>query len=1030
MKNVTFSRPQPGNRIKRSLLAFFSLGLGFASVAQTNITIGTGTGTTSNVPINSNWGYNYSQQIYYASDLLAQGISMGSFGKVRFYLNTVVPTNSQGWTIYMGHTAKTEFTSTTDWEPVANLTQVFSSDVTFPAAGNWMEITLATPFEWDGVSNIVIAIDENTPNFASSASTWRTTSATGNRSIYYRNDSNNPNPASPPTATGRQVAFANLQLEWTVAPDCAGTPAHALALAADDSICPNQTAALSLDQHYFAIGMTYQWQENPGAGWVDVTGATNATYTTPQLTASTDYRCIVGCSVAATADTSDVITIVVNPNPVVVIDFTEVATCNGEPANLTASGADTYLWTPTTLLTPSATSANVNVIPATTTTYTVTGTTAAGCSATATSKITPVSMVQGTPVYSPSENCAPGSPVTVQVTGLPATITSGGTWEYRFLASDSVTVLQDWSASDNYTFIPSADSVYGHFYQVRSTSCPDNYVDSVYTSIIVGFGADVELTHYNCNTMGGTIALENPFGQTEVTEIYSNPLSDLATMTAFTLSNNASVSGGRLQLTPSATAQTGYGQLTIPGFVAGLNNSMTVSFDMTADQPINTFGTGGADGITYSFGDDATPAANGSGPNGKGTKLRLSFDAAGNGSENNNQPGIYLVYGWTAGNAFGPASAQTLAYSPNTALWKIQTDIPVELSISTEGKATVTVNGTVVFSDIQLPAAYMTADVSTWKHLFSAGTGGDAMRQAVSNLDIEAGNLNYGIAPGNTANPPSDWQASTSFEDLLPGIYDIWISKDTIASCLKKIGTYEILNTNPVVELGNDTTICEGETLLLDAGNPGSVYTWSGSNTYTQTMEVSEEGSYIVYVTDTAGCLGIGTINVDVNEAPSATGIYAQGAFPTMFFSVTGSQNAADYDWNFGDGVTVNNGPASISHTYTNDGTFSVTVTLSNDCGTETYTQSITITDVTGIGENTIEGLTVYPNPASDNVTVSVPNGETSGISVYNVSGSLVQSAADFHATTTVDVSQWQKGIYFLHITNQGKTSVTKLVVQ
>jgi PKD repeat protein len=166
-----------------------------------------------------------------------------------------------------------------------------------------------------------------------------------------------------------------------------------------------------------------------------------------------------------------------------------------------------------------------------------------------------------------------------------------------------------------------------------------------------------------------------------------------------------------------------------------------------------------------------------------------------------------------------------------------------------------------------------------------------------------------------------------------------------------------------------------------------------------------------------------------VNDAPSATGINVQGSYPNLFFAVTGAQNADTYDWNFDDGTTLDNGPASVTHVYTTDGTFDVTVTVSNDCGTETYTETITITDVTGIGENAIEGLEVYPNPATQNVTVKLPNNEAATISVYSISGAQVQTESTFHSAASLDVSNWEKGVYFLQISNQGKTGTTKLVV-
>ncbi|NOX84545.1 MAG: T9SS type A sorting domain-containing protein [Chlorobi bacterium] len=57
---------------------------------------------------------------------------------------------------------------------------------------------------------------------------------------------------------------------------------------------------------------------------------------------------------------------------------------------------------------------------------------------------------------------------------------------------------------------------------------------------------------------------------------------------------------------------------------------------------------------------------------------------------------------------------------------------------------------------------------------------------------------------------------------------------------------------NPVVNLGNDTTIYEGQSLTLDAGNSGSQYIWSTGDT-TRTITVSETGSYSVLVTNACG---------------------------------------------------------------------------------------------------------------------------------------------------------------------------------
>ena len=66
----------------------------------------------------------------------------------------------------------------------------------------------------------------------------------------------------------------------------------------------------------------------------------------------------------------------------------------------------------------------------------------------------------------------------------------------------------------------------------------------------------------------------------------------------------------------------------------------------------------------------------------------------------------------------------------------------------------------------------------------------------------------------------------------------------------------------PQVDLGNDTSIVQGETLTLDAGNPGSDYIWSTGET-SQTIEVNASGDYSVTVSNFCG-IDLDTIQVSV----------------------------------------------------------------------------------------------------------------------------------------------------------------------
>jgi hypothetical protein len=56
----------------------------------------------------------------------------------------------------------------------------------------------------------------------------------------------------------------------------------------------------------------------------------------------------------------------------------------------------------------------------------------------------------------------------------------------------------------------------------------------------------------------------------------------------------------------------------------------------------------------------------------------------------------------------------------------------------------------------------------------------------------------------------------------------------------------------PDVELGNDTTILQGQSLTLDAGNQGAEYLWNTGAT-TRTIDVTTAGTYSATVTTTCG---------------------------------------------------------------------------------------------------------------------------------------------------------------------------------
>ncbi|WP_298425627.1 fibronectin type III domain-containing protein [uncultured Kordia sp.] len=174
------------------------------NLAFSQVSIGTGSdgGSTNSPPINPYYGFSYGQSIYLASEINANG----SITSIDIQLNAGADISSADETVdvWIGHTTKSIFDSTTDWVDVSTLTQVLTSG-TITSASDVLTITFTTPFAYNGTDNLIIAIDANESGFGGSSDYIRSTNGpTSAVTLMYRSDSTNPDPTSPPTGTLRQ----------------------------------------------------------------------------------------------------------------------------------------------------------------------------------------------------------------------------------------------------------------------------------------------------------------------------------------------------------------------------------------------------------------------------------------------------------------------------------------------------------------------------------------------------------------------------------------------------------------------------------------------------------------------------------------------------------------------------------------------------------------------------------------------------------------------------------------------------------
>jgi len=169
-----------------------------ATVTNAQVYLGSGTTQTGIAPIDVNYGYNYTQQIFTKTEIGAT--SAGNITAVKFFLPASADiSNSVAWKVYVGHTTLSTFSGTTAWIPVSSLTEVFTGNVA--NVGGEVTITFNAPFTYNNTDNLVVAVLEDTPDYTATSNRFYTYSGVTNSTLYYRNDTTVPNPASPPTGT-------------------------------------------------------------------------------------------------------------------------------------------------------------------------------------------------------------------------------------------------------------------------------------------------------------------------------------------------------------------------------------------------------------------------------------------------------------------------------------------------------------------------------------------------------------------------------------------------------------------------------------------------------------------------------------------------------------------------------------------------------------------------------------------------------------------------------------------------------------
>ncbi|MGL5891369.1 MAG: gliding motility-associated C-terminal domain-containing protein, partial [Bacteroidia bacterium] len=191
-----------------------------------------------------------------------------------------------------------------------------------------------------------------------------------------------------------------------------------------------------------------------------------------------------------------------------------------------------------------------------------------------------------------------------------------------------------------------------------------------------------------------------------------------------------------------------------------------------------------------------------------------------------------------------------------------------------------------------------------------------------------------------------------------------------------------IMNPVPIVNLGNDTLLCQPGNFLLDAGNSGASWNWNTGAT-SQQITVSNPGTYSVSVT-VLNCTTADTVAVAYAPQPELGPPVTLCTVQQVTLNPGNFQPGTNFTWNTGE--------TTPSITVNQSGTYSVSVQIAHCL----LNDSVEITGIPGEGAVYIPN-TFTPNRDGINEQFFVAGNDISDfhMKIFNRWGQLVFESYD-----------------------------------
>ncbi|MES2567060.1 MAG: gliding motility-associated C-terminal domain-containing protein [Bacteroidota bacterium] len=766
------------------------------------------------------------------------------------------------------------------------------------------------------------------------------------------------------------------------------------------TICVGGTATLTASG-----AATYSWSTGATTASISVAPGSNTNYT---FTGTNSFGCI----------NTKTTNVTVNSLPIISASAGPASVCVGFNSNLAANGASTYTWIPGGI-----TGSTVNVSPASSTIYTVTGTNSNGCVNTKTVNLTVNSNPTVTATSSSTAIC----------TGATATLTAGGATTYSWSTGSTANAISVSPASSTvYTLTGtnSAGCVNTKTVSLIVNSNPT--ITAVASSSAICAGSAATLTVAGANTYlwntGATAAAisvsplsttiytvsgMNSFGCSNTTTVNltvnSNPtvtavsssssicVGETATLTATGAASylwDTGSTSSTITVTPlstnvyTVTGTNGFGCTDMQTVALTVNNNPTITAISSSTSicvgETTTLTASGADSYLWDIG--ATTPIISVNPVSPTTYTVTGTDANNCSSTETISIGVNALPVVTAASST-PAicageTATLTAGGASGYIWDTGASTNV-ISVSPVSSTIYTVTGTDGNGCINtqtlnlivnsLPVIAASASSTT----ICAGSG--------STLTA-TGAFSYTWNPGSMTGSIVNVNPSSSIIFTLTG--------ESSSGCTSTQILGIVVNTLPTVTANaTATVVCNGQSVTLN-GFGATNYAWDNGVVDGIAFTPATTATYIVAGTDGNGCVGSDTINILVNSLPVINAVATSTNICSGDFTNLTGTGATTYTWNPGGltGSSVSVNPLSTI-VYTVSGTNSVgcisseTIPITvNSLPTISTTSSPSLICAGNSSTLIASGANTYTwNPGSINASSTVVNPSASKI--YTVTG-------------------------------------------